>query len=184
MLTELLTNYGPIAGIWFDGIIMPYVCPDSYKEVSQVYALIRKLQPQCLISFKTGWTGEEDFLAPEWHFCEYGTTGLPSLNPKVFGPMVKRQPQLQALWDNTLRHKPVEICTALSGWFYREDIKSKSADTVLKEYEFTRKVRANYLLNVAPIGDGSIAAHDEQILREVGRRLKQMEGTSAKQESK
>ena len=50
-LTELLSNYGPIDEVWFDG-----ACgegPNGKKQVydwDRYYALIRKLQPQALIA--------------------------------------------------------------------------------------------------------------------------------------
>ena len=63
-LRELLTNYGPLAGIWFDPIMGFYARPDLFP-VDDTYALVRSLQPQVLISFKQGDTGTEDFAAPE-----------------------------------------------------------------------------------------------------------------------
>src|SRR5258705_1687122 len=45
-LTELLTNYGPIGGIWFDGM---WDKPDADWRVPQTYALIHRLQPAALI---------------------------------------------------------------------------------------------------------------------------------------
>src|SRR5438874_331103 len=63
-LKELLTQYGPIAGIWLDGIGAYYQEPEKYRRLEDLYELIRTLQPQCLISFKQG-TGLEDFVAPE-----------------------------------------------------------------------------------------------------------------------
>ena len=63
-LRELLTNYGPIAGIWFDPIMGYYARPDLFP-IHETYAMIRALQPQALICFKQGATGTEDFAAPE-----------------------------------------------------------------------------------------------------------------------
>jgi len=45
-LTELLTNYGPIGGIWFDGM---WDKPDADWHLDKIYALIHKLQPAALI---------------------------------------------------------------------------------------------------------------------------------------
>ena len=61
---ELLTQYGPLGGLWFDPIMSYYHRPDLFAP-DETYALIRKLQPGCLISFKQGATGDEDFAAPE-----------------------------------------------------------------------------------------------------------------------
>ena len=45
-LTELLTNYGPIGGIWFDGW---WDKPDADWQLERQYTLIHRLQPGCLI---------------------------------------------------------------------------------------------------------------------------------------
>src|ERR1051326_1038602 len=45
-LRELLTNYGPIGGIWFDGM---WDKPDADWHLQKTYALIHKLQPAALI---------------------------------------------------------------------------------------------------------------------------------------
>ncbi|HKN69257.1 MAG TPA: alpha-L-fucosidase [Gemmatimonadaceae bacterium] len=45
-LTELLTNYGPIGGIWFDGM---WDKPNAEWRLGQTYALIHRLQPAALI---------------------------------------------------------------------------------------------------------------------------------------
>ena len=45
-LTELLTNYGPIGGIWFDGM---WDKPDADWRLERTYALIHRLQPAALI---------------------------------------------------------------------------------------------------------------------------------------
>jgi alpha-L-fucosidase len=45
-LTELLTNYGPIGGIWFDGW---WDKPKADWKLQRTYALIHRLQPQALV---------------------------------------------------------------------------------------------------------------------------------------
>ncbi len=45
-LTELLTNYGPIGGIWFDGM---WDKPDADWHLADTYGLIHRLQPAALI---------------------------------------------------------------------------------------------------------------------------------------
>ena len=45
-LTELLTNYGEIGGIWFDGM---WDQPDAPWRIEETYSLIHELKPQTLI---------------------------------------------------------------------------------------------------------------------------------------
>ncbi|MFA7227187.1 MAG: alpha-L-fucosidase, partial [Dysgonamonadaceae bacterium] len=48
-LTELLTNYGEIGAIWFDGLWDHDQNPDFDWRLPEIYAHIHKLQPGCLI---------------------------------------------------------------------------------------------------------------------------------------
>lgn len=66
-ITELLTAFGPLAGMWLDLIMAYYARPDLIPA-PETYALVRELQPHALVSFKQGATGEEDFATPEQHF--------------------------------------------------------------------------------------------------------------------
>lgn len=188
MLKELLTNYGAIAGIWFDGIGECYRRPNDFLEVGELYAYARELQPQCLISFKTGFTGDEDFLAPEWSQIKYDKGGHVIFNIHVAtdnglkisedsqlrpvlriteNGLARKRQNFQHTWETELSGKPVELCnTILKGeqWFDVKDGHHKNRQEVLEEYEYARKNKANYLLNVALRGDGSIHPADKTVL--------------------
>lgn len=184
MLQELLTQYGPIAGIWFDGIGQYYNSPENYERLSETYALVRSLQPQCLISFKDGAIGEEDFITPE-HFLfptpiEWDTKGRQERWE------IKRQRwerKGRQRWEKFFRNKPAEINTVMQecsnrdavgapgGWINDESARHLTADEVMYLLEKAQSLGANMLLNVGPRGDGSIHPDDEKTLREVGRRL-------------
>jgi len=155
-LRELLTQYGPIAGIWFDGISSYYDRPDLFP-VSETYALIRSLQPQCLISFKRGANGEEDFI---------------SLEREIKPP---RREIARAIWEK-VRGKPREICTTLQPrlWGYNkaDDGKHLGPDEVMRLLAYAAAQNANLLLNTGPLGDGSIHPEDVKTLREVGKRIR------------
>ena len=66
-VTELLTQYGPVAAIWLDGIAVPKSRPARIGEfhAQELYDHIHRLQPQVLVSYKQGLLGTEDFMAPE-----------------------------------------------------------------------------------------------------------------------
>lgn len=192
MLKELLTNYGVIAGIWFDGIGECYRRPNDFLEISELYAYINDLQPQCLISFKTGFSGDEDFLAPEWTQIKYDRSGkvifnihvrtnegLDIENDKTKRPVIRitrdglkfKHQSFKEIWENELMSKPVELCnTMLKGeeWFNVEKGAHKTREEVLSEYSYARKNKANYLLNIAPLGDGSIHPADKDVLMGFG----------------
>lgn len=163
-LRELLTRYGPIAGIWLDPIMGYYARPDLFP-IDETYKLIRSLQPHCLISFKQGANGDEDFAAPE-----RSAHSLEERVAKMFGQ--ERAAIARAAWEKN-SGKRVEICATLQtqAWGYHADVKHRNADEVMQMLENARRIGANLLLNTGPLGDGSIHPEDEKTLWEVGRRL-------------
>lgn len=187
MLRELLTHYGPIAGIWFDGIWCAYNRPDDYLSTSEFYSYINELQPQCLISFKTGFTGDEDFLSPEWHQLKYKDNGdieiqgrFPLMNKKMpilrleGGKKVWKYQSFSQVWLQELRYKPIELSTTMikgNIWFDQADGIHKNENEILKQYKIATEKGANLLLNVAPCGDGSIHPADYSVLQNLREKI-------------
>lgn len=147
-IAELLTHYGPIAGVWLDGVAVPLSAKDpSIFPCQELYDRIHKLQPHALVSYKHGVTGTEDFKAPEAF----------QLKNIAFGQETK----------------PVELCEALNpSWFYVVGEPHRNADWVWQRLGFCGENELNCLLNIGPIGDGSIFPDDVQTLTEIGRRLR------------
>ena len=185
ILRELLTQYGPLAGIWFDGIGHYHRNPENYARLSELFALVRQIQPQCLISFKEGALGEEDFVSPE-HFLlptriEWDT---PKRQERWEIRLERWKRQNQALWEKHFAAKPAEINTVMQecqnrdgigepgGWINDQNARHLDADEVMYLLEMARRLNANLLLNIGPRGDGSIHPDDRQALLEVGRRLR------------
>lgn len=163
-MRELLTGYGPIAGIWFDPIMGFYNRPDLFP-IDETYALIRSLQPQTLISFKQGASGTEDFAAPE-------RSGH-SLADRLKKP--EHREVARKAWESN-KNKHNEICDTLQPhvWGYKkaDDSKHLDADEVHKRLENAWANNCNLLMNTGPLPAGSIHPDDVKTLREVGRRLR------------
>lgn len=163
-IRELLTNYGPIAGIWFDPIMGYYQRPDLFP-IGETYALVRSLQPQTLISFKQGANGDEDFATPE--------RAAHSFASRLEDP--RQQAEAQQAWDMN-KNKHNEICDTLQPrvWGYNaaDEGDHRSSDDVLKMLESAQTKGCNLLLNTGPLPDGSIHRADASTLREVGRGLR------------
>ncbi|MCK5175877.1 MAG: alpha-L-fucosidase, partial [Planctomycetes bacterium] len=145
-ITELLTNYGPVAGIWLDGKgVMKSPGAEKQLRVAEIYDHIWSLQPQTLVSFKQGVLGTEDFMAPERHYKREG--------------------------DELL-----EICNTMQpyAWGYDRDndVGHKTPDEVMEMLAHTKEMNANLLLNIGPLPDGTVFPDDVTSLREVGKRLK------------
>jgi len=145
-IRELLTQYGPVAGIWLDGRGVPMSGDWSKFKLTELYAMIRELQPQCLISYKEGVTGTEDFRAPEYKATEADDKPIEIC---------------ATLFPDKL-------------WGYSSELvhQSKTADEVWDMIARARERNANLLLNTGPCGDGSIHPIHDRVLREVGVRLR------------
>jgi alpha-L-fucosidase len=163
---ELLTNYGPIAGIWFDPIMGYYARPDLFP-VDETYAMIRKLQPQTLIAFKQGANGKEDFASPERQGHSLADRVREQINPAA--AIVA-----QNAWDRN-KSKHNEICDTLQpgAWGYTKDDDGKhhTSVEVLQMLAEAKQQNCNLLLNTGPLADGSIHPEDVKTLREVGQHL-------------
>lgn len=188
MLRELLSNYGSIAGIWFDGIGECYRRPNDFVEVGRLYDYVRQVQPQCLVSFKTGYTGDEEFLAPEWNQLKFDEKNTPLFTINVptddgislykedklrtvlrIAPegLVYRQQNFRKVWEDELSKKPVELSNTLlenMQWFDVKDGVHKNRLKIINEYYYAQNHQANYILNLALRGDGSIHPTDYQTL--------------------
>jgi alpha-L-fucosidase len=143
-ITELLTQYGPVASIWLDGIATPKSGDYTKFHCDELYKRIRSLQPQVLISYKQGLLGTEDYLAPE-------NKGVANTSGK-----------------------PMEICTTLqlNGWGYMKDSKHLNTDQAMEKLQAAAKQKANLLLNTGPLPDGSIHSGDAATLAEMGDRIR------------
>ena len=138
---ELLTNYGPISIVWFDGYT--YMGPKDVTLPNRdaVAAMIRQLQPNCLINSRLG-VGA-DYVAYEEKIPEV----LPDGRFEV------------ALTLND------------SWGYTASDTNWKDADEVIRLRDTINALGGNLLLNVGPTAEGRIPPEAERILREVGRRL-------------
>jgi alpha-L-fucosidase len=162
----LLTNYGAIAGIWFDPIMGFYARPDLFP-IQETYELVRSLQSQVLISFKQGANGTEDFAAPE-------RSGH-SLVDRVRKMAPKWAHVAEKAWEsNKTKHN--EICDTLQPrvWGY----KKADADKLRKTDQIVQMLRnawtsnCNLLLNTGPLPSGAINPPEAATFRDVGRQLR------------
>lgn len=149
-LTELLTNYGQIDGIWFDG---DWDKKDADWRYDEIYSLIHELQPQCLVGNnhhsypKNG----EDFQMFE--------RDLPGQNTTGFGST-----------EEAIGNLPKEVCGTIAGsWgFDIKDRKRKSFKEVLSYLVKAAGYGSNLLLNVGPMPNGEIQDYQQERLQDLG----------------
>jgi alpha-L-fucosidase len=159
-LTELLTNYGEIGGIWFDGH-WDQTEPEGAKDRSsrvdwhydEIYSLIHKLQPQCLI-------GNNHHLTP-----------LPGEDFQMFERDLPGQNNSGLSFQSASEELPLETCETLNGsWgFNITDKKYKSTQEIIRLLANASGVNANLLLNIGPMPDGTIQPEFTSRLDSVGK---------------
>lgn len=137
---ELLTNYGPVGIMWFDG-------GGSFRDVDrgklmhadEIIDMIHRLQPKCLVNNRLG--PAADYGTPEQH--------IPGKPPK-------------SLFEVCM--------TLNGHWGYnKHDDNWKSPETVVRNLVDIVGKGGNYLLNVGPTAEGTIPDESIRILRQVGR---------------
>ena len=161
-IKELLTNYGPLAGIWFDPMTPFYGRPDLFP-IEQTYAMIREMQPQTLISFKQGANGTEDFAAPE----RSGKISYEWVKKRFPNNPLSYEVAKNACEKNQNKHN--EICDTLQrhkwGYCKSEDNDHLTSAEVITKLNHARDINCNLLINTGPLPDGSIHPADIETLR-------------------
>lgn len=158
-LTELLTNYGPIGAIWYDGMWdrdeeEGGMEPELWN-LNHQYALIHRLQPSCLVGsnhHSNPFEGEDIQIferdKPGQNFAGYSEQDISSL--------------------------PLETSQTMNGsWGYRiSDGNYKSTDEVIRYLVETAGRNANLLLNIGPRADGSLPDEALERLAKMGEWMK------------
>lgn len=169
-LTELLTNYGEVFEVWFDGANggdgyygganeIRKIDRKIYYDWGNTYALVRKLQPKIVI-----WNDNGDRADLRWVGTEAGYVGETNwslLNAKG------------AVTEDMLRHGlengdawvPGEVNTSIRPeWFYhlREDSKVKTVNELMETYYNSIGRNGTLLLNFPIMPNGLIHKNDEK----------------------
>lgn len=160
-LTELLTQYGPVRAIWFDGWWDHDQTKPAFDwQLPEQYALIHRLQPACLV-------GNNHHQQPnEGEDLQFFERDVPGENKA-------------GLSGQAIGRLPLETCETMNGmWGYKvADQNYKSADQLIQLLVRTASKGANLLLNVGPQPDGNLPAAAVERLEAMGEWL-QVNGES------
>ncbi len=155
-LTELLTNYGEIGAIWFDG--MWDHDGDSIPfnwQLPEQYELIHKLQPACLI-------GNNHHLSP-----------FPGEDIQIFERDLPGE-NTAGLSGQEVSRLPLETCQTMNGmWGYKViDQNYKSVPELIHLLVKAAGMGANLLLNVGPQPSGDLPATALDRFKSIGEWMK------------
>ena len=155
-LTELLTNYGPIGAIWFDGVWDRDKQENGLKaetwNLANQYSLIHRLQPSCLV-------GNNHHMDP-----------FPGEDIQIFERDIPGQ-NLYGYSEQAISTVlPLETCQTMNrSWGYRvTDTTYKSVDFLIKYLVQTAAKGANLLLNIGPRPDGTLPDESLERLKAIG----------------
>lgn len=154
-ITELLTNYGPIGAMWFDGWWDQDQNPGFDWQLPQQYAMIHKLQPACLI-------GNNHHQVPfEGEDIQIFERDLPGENNA-------------GLSGQDISRLPLETCETMNGmWGYKIiDQNYKSVKTLIHYLVKAAGRNANLLMNVGPQPNGELPEKAMERLQAIGEWMK------------
>jgi alpha-L-fucosidase len=174
-LTELLTEYGPIAEVWFDGANGEG--PNGRKQQydwERTWALVRRLQPEAVMFSDAGpdvrWIGNERGVAGEtnWSTVDPAVVPYPGASGAAVTAMLQHGDPNGTVW------RPGETDVSIRpGWFHHpaEDARVKSADDLVSLYFTSVGRNSKLLLNVPPTRDGLLHETDTANLAGMRARL-------------
>ena len=182
-LFELLTEYGPVAELWFDGAHPKRKGGQTYNYEAWE-TLIHALAPEAVI-FGRGdvrWCGNEAGATreSEWNVIPFG------IDPATSEPFPKETAddlgsRERLYLADYIHYQQAETDTSIrEGWFYRDDDTQqvRSTDDIFDIYERSVGGNSTLLLNIPPNREGRFSDRDVQVLKETGERIAKTYGTN------
>lgn len=151
-LRELLTNYGPIGAIWFDGWWDHDFEADKFDwQLPEQYAMIHQLQPSCLIA------------------NNHHETVFPGENIQIFERDLPGE-NTAGLSGQEVSALPLEMCQTMNGmWGYKvKDQNYKSVPELIHLLVKAKGMGSNLLLNIGPQPSGELPATALDRLKGIG----------------
>lgn len=183
-LFELLTEYGPIHEVWFDGANPKPGTGQTYNYQAW-YDMIRKLAPHASIFGKgpdARWCGNEGGGTRK---AEYNIIPLDSSPDSLVWPdnLQENIAGRNRITKNTqfFHYYPAETNTSIrDGWFWRNDNEQKvrTTENVFDIYERSVGGNSVFHLNIPPNSDGKFSPRDTKVLRETGQLIRKVYGNN------
>jgi len=194
-LTELLTNYGDIFEVWFDGANggtgyyggakeNRYVDKLTYYDWPNIYTLVRELQPMAVMFSDGGpdvrWVGNEDGYA-------YETTWANLMRDSVYAGMPEYPEKYASGQEDGTHWVPAEADVSIRpGWYYHEyeDHKVKTLPQLLDIYYNSIGRNAALLINFPVDRRGLIHEKDVEQIMKLSTKIQEDFATDLAQQAK
>jgi alpha-L-fucosidase len=167
-LTELLTRYGPITEVWFDGANGEG--PNGKRQLydwPRFFRLVRQLQPNAVMFSDAGpdvrWCGNEKGVAgdPNWSTVNPDIVTFPGADGPGISDALQHGDPAGTVW------RPAEVDVSIRpGWFYHpaEDDRVRTVDNLESLYFSSVGRNGKLLLNVPPTREGLLHSTDVERL--------------------
>ena len=165
-LTELMSNYGPICELWFDG---GWDKPAQAWDIPRLYKLVKKLQPHCAISTNQtiAYRENSNEIVPvelqttdNRYYCQYFPSDFRLWDPKIASSSDKKQ----YLYQGKSYYLPFEHTICLSSewnWFQKSTpIAPRELDELEELFYWCTANQNTLVLNVAPDATGRIKENE------------------------
>lgn len=148
-LRELLTNYGDVGGIWFDGW---WDRPEADWRLDRTYKLIHDLQPATLLG------------------ANHHRLPFPGEDFQMFEKDLPGQKTASFNKDSEVGELPLETCETINrAWGYNQNDKNfKTTRDLIRYLVRAAGFNANFLLNVGPMPNGKIQPEFAERLKQMG----------------
>lgn len=176
-LTELLTNYGPVCELWFDG-----GWDRAVKDwnLPRVYKLIKKIQPHCAVGVNHTIVlkeGERKFALPDSmvvdnkYYFQYFPSDFRLWDPKI----AHKQDKKQYLHAGKSYYVPFEHTICISkywSWFGKKDPQPcRDLDELEELFYWCTDNQNTLVMNIPPDQTGRIREHEANTIISLGKRL-------------
>lgn len=177
-LTELLTGYGPLTEVWFDGANGEG--PNGRRQQydwRRIFGTVRRLQPNAVMFSDAGpdvrWIGNEKGTAgdPNWSTMREDAVPFPGADGPGIIDALQHGDAAGSLW------RPAEADVSIRpGWFWHpeEDSQVRTVENLVDLYFASVGRNAKLLLNVPPTTEGLLHAVDVERLTGFGARLTEL----------
>jgi len=185
LLEELLTNYGPVYLLWFDGagteeLVNGHKMPFDWHRI---FSKARELQPDVLLSGNAPdirWVGNEMGKGRSTEWCVQGINTMEPLFSSLsgysyrisnLGSIEDLMTKKRLVWYPSRGGLPLR-----KGWFYNanDDNTTKSLSYLVDSYFSTIGQNSNLLPNLSPDKTGRFPAKDAQRLIDFGKIIAKM----------
>lgn len=165
-LTELLTQYGPIQELWFDG---GWDKKPSEWQLPRIYSLVKRLQPQCVVGVNHTIVLEEgkrnaalpdSMIVDNKYTFQYFPSDFRLWDPKIAHQADKKQ----YLHEGKSYYLPFEHTLCLSkawNWFQKKEIQpARDLDELEELFYWCTDHNNSLVINIPPDPTGRIREHE------------------------